>query len=170
MRLYLIRHGAAGSAPVDAERELTPEGRARFEGQVRGLARLGVRFERVLSSPLVRAVQTAELLEPLLEPGRLCARGLAEALAREPAAELLELCTGASLALVGHEPWQSQLAAWLVAGERRGTIFTLEPGGVLALEGEPRPGRMTLQGYWRPEELVRIGGPARGAERRAGQR
>jgi phosphohistidine phosphatase len=170
MRLYLIRHGTAGSASVDAERELTPEGRARFSDQVRGLTRLGVRFERVLSSPLVRAVQTAELLEPLLEPGREGARGLSQALAREPSGELLELCTGASLALVGHEPWQSQLAAWLATGERRGAIFALEPGGVLALEGEPRPARMSLHGFWRPEELVLIGGPARGAERRAGQR
>ena len=170
MRLYLIRHGAAGSAPVDAERELTPEGRARFADQVPGLARLGVRFERVLSSPLVRAVQTAELLEPLLEPGREGERGLAEALAREPSHDLLGLCTGASLALVGHEPWQSQLAAWLATGERRGTIFALDPGGVLALDGQPQPGRMSLHGYWRPEELVRIAGPARGAEHRAGPR
>ena len=155
MQLLLIRHGlAAPAARSDAERELTPQGRARFMIEVQGLARLGVRLERALSSPLARALQTAELLAPLLagdcEPF--------EPLAHAPSAGLLEVLSGGSLALVGHEPWQSQLAAWLVTGEPRGRGFELSPGGVIALEGQPRPRGMALCGFWRPEDLLALGG------------
>jgi phosphohistidine phosphatase len=106
---------------------------------------------------LVRAVQTAELLEPLLAGPERAAHEVAEELLREPSEALLERCRGDSLALVGHEPWQGQLASWLVTGDRGGACFALEPGGVLVLEGLPQPGRMLLRGFWRCEELVAIG-------------
>jgi phosphohistidine phosphatase len=62
MKLYLLRHAtAADMAPSDAKRELTHEGReeARIAGEA--LAKLGVRPSHVLSSPLTRARQTAEI-------------------------------------------------------------------------------------------------------------
>ena len=155
MQLYIVRHGIATStAPTDAERELTPEGRARFEAGVRGLAALGVRLARVLSSPLLRATQTAELLEPLLDGPRQ----ISEPLAHEPGLELLEVLANEPTALVGHEPWQSQLAAWLVSGDRRGSGLGLSPGGVIALEGQAQPRGMHLRGFWSPDDLLAIGG------------
>jgi phosphohistidine phosphatase len=157
MRLLLIRHGQADSAPVDAERQLSFEGRRRLAAEARGLARLGVRFGRVLTSPLVRAVQTAELLEPLLAGPDGAGREVADELAREPSEALLERCRGDNLALIGHEPWQGQLASWLVTGDPHGACFALEPGGVLVLDGLPQPGRMVLRGFWRCEDLAAIG-------------
>jgi phosphohistidine phosphatase len=158
MQLFIVRHGIAStSAGSDAERELSAEGRARLEAGVRGLARLGVRLERVLTSPLVRAVQTAEYLAPLLE-GR---SEVFEPLGHDPSTALLEgLRDEVPTALVGHEPWQSQLAGWLVIGEPRAAGFGLSPGGVIALEGRPTPGGMGLRGFWTPDDLIAVGGGA----------
>src|SRR5216683_2320278 len=70
--LYLIRHGLAeerGEAwPDDSKRPLTEEGMSRLRKQARGLARLGVMLDVVLTSPLVRARQTAEIVAAGLDP------------------------------------------------------------------------------------------------------
>src|SRR5512132_2307889 len=70
--LYLVRHGVAeerGDAwPDDSKRPLTDDGMARMRKAARGLARLGVGLDLVLTSPLVRARQTAEILAGALEP------------------------------------------------------------------------------------------------------
>src|SRR5919106_4959014 len=64
--LYLIRHAVAeqrGDAwPDDAKRPLSEEGMTRMRKAVRGLARLDVSIDVILTSPLVRARQTAEIV------------------------------------------------------------------------------------------------------------
>jgi len=64
--LYLIRHGVAAEQgpqfPDDDDRPLTSDGIERFRQEVAGLREMGVRLDRILTSPLVRAVQTAEIL------------------------------------------------------------------------------------------------------------
>ena len=70
--LYLIRHALAEERsdawPDDAKRPLTGDGMARMRKAVRGLARIGLSVEVVLSSPLVRARQTAEIVASGLDP------------------------------------------------------------------------------------------------------
>ena len=70
--LYLIRHGLAeerGDAwPDDVKRPLTEDGMERLRKEARGLARLDVSFDVVLTSPLVRARQTAEIIVAAFEP------------------------------------------------------------------------------------------------------
>jgi phosphohistidine phosphatase len=79
-------------------------------------------------------------------------------LARQPAAPLLAEIRGTSVALVGHEPWLSQLAAWLTTGDRRlGSKFRMKKGGVIVLEGDPRPGAMRLVAALPPKVLRRAG-------------
>src|SRR4029079_18690215 len=71
IELYLIRHGLAeerGEAwPDDAKRPLTQEGMARLRKSARGLARLGVAFDTILTSPLVRTRQTADAVASAFE-------------------------------------------------------------------------------------------------------
>src|SRR3954469_6440941 len=70
--LYLIRHGLAeerGEAwPDDAKRPLTEEGISRLRKSARGLQRLGVAVDLVVTSPLVRTRQTAEIVAAGLDP------------------------------------------------------------------------------------------------------
>ena len=157
MQVLVIRHGIAdGLASSDFDRCLTPEGAAQFALGVRGLAHLGERLDRVLHSPMLRAVETAELLEPLLDGPR----EVLEALAEAPHEQLFEALAsgGERVALVGHEPWQSQLVGWLACGERRfGSAFHLSKGAVVRLEGQPQPGAMRVTGYWNSDLLQALG-------------
>lgn len=145
MELYVIRHAEAtpreGSSN-DAARPLTPRGRKRFGEVVSSLGALGAHFDRVLHSPWLRAVQTADLLAPLID-GETEVTPL---LATEPSSELLAKIVGERVALVGHEPWLGQVVAWLVTGDRgAGARFPLDKGGVVWLEGELAPGAMSLR-------------------------
>jgi len=121
IELYLIRHGLAeprGDAwPDDTKRPLTHKGVERLRLEAGALAALGVSFDRVLTSPLVRARQTAEIIAeaasgkvpvatlPALAPGGTHAQVLEE-LGRHGAHK--------RIALVGHEPGIGELAGRLL--------------------------------------------------------
>lgn len=145
MHLYLIRHGIAEprrSGQPDAGRSLTEEGRARMTRAAKGMKRLGLRFDALWHSPLVRAAETAALLEPLVR-GETRETAL---LAKSPTRQLLELVRGDHVALVGHEPWLGELLAMLCLKEvARSVPVPFKKGGVAIVEGEPAAGGMTLR-------------------------
>ncbi len=161
MQLYVIRHAIAEErreGRVDAERALTDKGKARFGRAVLGLRRLDVRFTEILTSPWRRASETADLLAPLSErePTAL------ETLAMPPGERLLEELAKSETgtpALVGHEPWLSELIALLVVGDRGDgdPRFELKKGAVAHLVGSPRPGGMRLVALM-PPKLLRLAG------------
>jgi phosphohistidine phosphatase len=166
MELFIVRHGIAEDVSADgsdAGRALTPRGRRRLEKSARALDRLGVAFDRVLFSPLLRAQETAEILMCLCDEDEGCESEVVLDLAQPPGPELIARLARANverIALVGHEPWLSQLAAWLVCGWRvfdEGTsagVFDLGKGGVLHLSGDPTPGAMALTAAYPPDALV----------------
>ena len=161
MELFVIRHAIAAPGSIllaDAERPLTPQGRARFAQAVLGLQRLKLRFDRLYHSPWRRAAETAELLAPVLAGKAIDS----PALARAPSQELLETLVGERVALVGHEPWMGELVAWLVTGALSdGGAFAFKRGGLAWLEGAPQPGQMVLQAFLPPKVLRTLGGAAR---------
>lgn len=117
MKIYLVRHADAVPANPerpDAHRHLSAHGRSTCRGVGRLLREAGVTFDVVVSSPLVRAVQTAELLADAV--GYL---GLVEAhagLAPGAQPELVAadlLARDGAVAAFGHEPSISALAAYL---------------------------------------------------------
>ena len=123
-RLYLIRHGVAeerGEAwPDDAKRPLTEAGMARLRKSARGLARLGVTLDVVLTSPLVRTRQTAEIIAAAFDPrpSIVAAESLAPEGSYQAVLDDLEKQSRkSSIALVGHEPSIGEIAARL-AGSR----------------------------------------------------
>jgi len=142
LELYLVRHAVAAlrgpDYPDDGERPLTPEGVERWRRAAAGLREIGMAVDVIVTSPLVRAQETAEILAATLKPKpRLT---VAEALApgRKPAEALALIAKyaaaprGASrLALVGHEPDLGELAARLLGA--RGTI-EFKKGAVCRLD------------------------------------
>lgn len=156
MELYLVRHAIAEDAlpgGSDDERPLSARGIEQFKGVVRGLKQLNLRLDHLYHSPKLRAVQTAELLVPILD-GQTVVTPL---LAADPSLELLKALTGESVALVGHEPWLSDLCAWLLIGHMKGGQFPFKKGGVALLQGSPKPGGMKLRGFWAPRVLRGLG-------------
>lgn len=143
VELYLIRHGPAaerGEAwPDDNKRPLTHRGMARLRREVHALDSLGISFDEILSSPLVRARQTAEVLAdgfsarpPLglmdaLSPGGTAAQVLEE---------LGKHSRRRRIALVGHEPNLGELAAKLI-GARAALEF--KKGAICRIDVDTLP-------------------------------
>lgn len=143
MILYFLRHGKAAPAEDgnDAARELTPEGEAQLRSAAPVWRRMNLRPDVVLSSPLTRAVRTAELLceaiaagqQPIVETTLAPGAGwteMARALARHPDAR--------RVLFVGHEPDLSTAVAELSGA----SSIRLRTGGVACVEfyGVPEPG------------------------------
>jgi len=127
--IYLIRHGLAeergNSWPDDAKRPLTDEGISRMRKSVRGLSRLGVTLDVVLTSPLVRARQTAEIVAAGVSPrpSLISAESLApDGSFAAVVADLEKHVRKGRIALVGHEPGIGELAARLI-GSRHAIEF-----------------------------------------------
>lgn len=155
MELFLIRHAIAEERRVglvDADRELTDKGRARFALVVEHLQRTGFRFDEVYHSPWLRAAQTAELLAPLHDAELTPTEGLAQA----PRADFFASLTGESVACVGHEPWLSDTVSLLTIGDPRGAWLRFKKGGVAWLRGMPRPGQMELRALMPPRGMSTI--------------
>lgn len=156
MDLFLIRHAAAvpaGPDLLDDARPLTDRGRLRFRRCMRGLRAVAPPFTLLLHSPLLRAVETANLASRhLVGPSRVTT-----ALVGDPTAALFDELDGESVAVVGHSPWLDQLAAWLITGDPAGSAaFPFRKGGVLWLTGTPRPGAMAVVAALPPRILTRL--------------
>lgn len=150
--IYLVRHGLAAEQgpayPDDGQRPLTDEGMARLRIEGLGLRALEVKLDRVLTSPLVRAVQTAEILSatvgggaPLVTVDALQPGGRYEALT----AALGRLGNARSIALVGHMPSIGALAARMI-----GTADALpfKKGAVCCVEVDELPPMRAGQLRW----------------------
>lgn len=122
MDIYLLRHAeAVDQAPgrSDGERELTEKGHRQSQRAAQWLLAHGIAPEAILSSPLVRALQTARpvaetLGKAVVTDQRLAGLRLSAAAVRDMAREY---GVGESLLLVGHEPDMSALIAELTGGE-----------------------------------------------------
>ena len=141
--IYLIRHGLAeergDSWPDDAKRPLTDEGISRMRKSVRGLSRLGVTLDVVLTSPLVRARQTAEIVAAGVSPrpSLISAESLApDGSFAAVVADLEKHVRKGRIALVGHEPGIGELAARLI-GSRHAIEF--KKGAVCRIDVEALP-------------------------------
>ena len=143
MKLYLVRHAEAiehTSTVDDAVRHLTAKGRSQFQKTARTMARREIDPDFILTSPLVRAVQTAEILAQVMEfRGELAVAGeLAHGFDRAGLAAVIDRYRPAKrLVFVGHEPDLGCLAGDLM-GLQRPT--PLKKGAVLCLKFNPSTG------------------------------
>ncbi len=146
MQLFVIRHATAEDAlpeQDDPSRELTDDGIRKLRQVVKGLRKLDISFDRVLTSPWLRALQTAERLEAISDSVPIAT----DLLCQRPHAELLAMIAerNEDTAVVGHEPWLSELVAWLAFGDtRHGDALEIKKAGVVWLEGSAVPGGMKL--------------------------
>jgi phosphohistidine phosphatase len=162
MLLLLVRHAHAGNRdpaqwPDDSHRPLTDKGRKTQAKVARALRNLELAPELVLTSPWLRALQTAEIMhEVMLLPQPPVP---SSALADDPdlariAAEVGPRGDRAVVALVGHSPWIEELAAMLVSGSDRGMKLDFPKSGVLAVKADRlAPAAATLWFFLRPKLL-----------------
>jgi len=142
MNLYILRHGIAVERgtpgfKMDADRPLTPKGRRQLRQVANSLGKMDLRFDLILSSPFLRARQTAEtvakslkLKKSLAFSDELTPDGDPKGLIRQ----LNELKPApGNVLLVGHEPYLSQFIARLIS---RGSDVAIDfkKGGLCKLE------------------------------------
>jgi len=148
MNLYLLRHGIATAGDEsgiesDSERPLTPKGIKRMRKSAKGLQHLGIAFDAILTSPLIRARQTAEIVAEALG----LEAQLQEISGLAPDSSVENLLFGLTrfqnrdhLLLVGHQPLLGKTAAFLLHGKERSSLdIALKKGGICAIEIDSLP-------------------------------
>ena len=164
MKLLLLRHGIAVDHGTpgyerDGERPLTPEGRRKTRAIARALAKLEVAPEVILTSPLVRAHQTAEIVAGTMRIKKrllLCRPLACGGDAKQVVAEINRRHTQTDcVMLVGHEPDLSLLASLLLTGSAEGATIELKKGGVCLLEvAKLRAGKCATLLWLAPPKLL----------------
>lgn len=144
MRLYLVRHAWAGEHgdprwPNDADRPLTHEGKERFKVVARKLAARGFAPQLIVTSPYIRASQTAEILLKALDgaPELVVNRALMPGGDWDEMIGWLKDRNEDEIALVGHMPGIGELAAALIGAGRTNVGFA--KGATMAIDFESHP-------------------------------
>lgn len=164
LQVAVVRHAiAADRGPGgDATRTLTAEGRAKMRLGAAGLARILPGSPRLASSPLVRAVQTAEIIAEAY--GGLTLETAPALVPGTPIEDLLAWVSmhtaDTTLILVGHEPG---LGLWVSAcvDHTEPPLFTFKKGAacLLAFPSGPAFGSAELRWAYTPRELRELADP-----------
>jgi phosphohistidine phosphatase len=165
MNLFIIRHaiaaeaGSAGFAD-DSQRPLTEKGRMKMEAVARGLHSLNVNLDLILSSPYLRARETADILadvfkmraRPALNENLTPMGDIERLIGEIKASTSVE-----NLALVGHEPSLSALISMLLAGTPE-ILVNMKKGGVCCLTlDNMRKDQAMLEWLLTPSQLITLG-------------
>ena len=163
--IYLMRHGIAadrepGGSSDDAKRPLTLEGKLKLRAIAKGLKRMAIEWDWVVTSPLKRAVETADVV--VEELGSSAPRDLCEALvpgnssAQKVISFLAQHPERSQVLLVGHEPSLSELASELI-GANHSAHLMFKKGGccLIAYDEFPTTKAPGLLGWWLTPRLLR---------------
>jgi len=164
MQLYLVRHGIAvdgGEAIPDGSRGLTDKGRRRFHKTARAFGKLGHRLDLILTSPLVRAVQTAEILAGATKHGEVAVLEELDPkfdVASLRAAVAKRAGKSGAIALVGHEP-QLSLALAALSGASPADIV-LKKGAIVRVDASKLSDTKPVDVRWwlKPKTGARVKG------------
>jgi phosphohistidine phosphatase len=161
MDLLIVRHAIAFDRDRnrwrdDGERPLSPAGMRLARKAAAGLKKLTPRPQRVLTSPLVRARQTARILADVA--GWPAAEEMPELSPGEPALAVLELLgadRGKLTAVVGHQPELGHLLSACLLGGDGALPIVLKKNAVacVSFPGRPRPGHAALAWLATPKML-----------------
>jgi len=164
MELLIVRHGAAvepvsDSEEADEERSLTSKGERQMRRIVAGILTNVPDIDAIATSPLVRAVQTADILAAAYDdvsPQEL--DGLAPAGERDDVLKWMqEQGENDTLAVVGHEPHLGLLASWLLAAPFNHFMeFKKGSACLLGWADYPTAGNAWLKWALTPEQLRKL--------------
>jgi len=167
-KLLVVRHAialdrvdAAIYSVADGDRALTPDGIRKMKKAVQGLKLICPKLDVIVSSPWLRARQTAELIAEAYPKAKVVDSELL--LPGQPPEMLMKmldnLSQGKEVAIVGHEPDLSQWAGWAMTGKQR-SLFELKKGGAcqLVFEDNMEAGKASQRWLLTPAQLRKLGG------------
>ncbi len=163
--VYIVRHGIAedySSAGSDAARRLTPTGIEKTRLAAQGMRRIGVAPQMILSSPLARAKETAEIIATVLGGTSLqISKALSPGLDFESVLrEANKPPKPHAVMLVGHQPDLGMLASLLLSGDPETAYLPLRKASAACIEvsGSMDLLRGTLQWFLTPAQLRGLAG------------
>ncbi len=165
MEIILIRHAKAenrdpNSWPDDDLRPLTAEGRAEQRAATRSMKKMGIKFDFLVTSPLLRARETAEIVAKGYRwpEAPQVAEELGHGYSVSAVVKLLgKFPPDATVALVGHEPDLSDLSGALVTKDGRLNIAVKKSGVVgIEFDGPAEAGKGVLLFHLKPGHLRKM--------------
>ena len=157
MDVYILRHGKAAPPslriPSDHDRPLTDAGRRELARTGRALRHMGIRPDTLASSPLLRAVQTAEAVSKYVGADMEIWEDLKPETSPDETLHTIRLSGADSIMLVGHEPHLTALISHMTAGHH--IHISLKKGG-LACVRLPVLGRGALRYILTPKQMGMI--------------
>jgi len=164
MDCLLMRHGIAIDSEewdgAEEDRPLTKKGKARVRHAAVGLATLSYKPTHLVSSPLVRAYDTAKLVRIEVCPTLTIERRHELAAGASPQQVLSFLCAlppASTVICVGHEPLLGEVAGMLLRGRIPGLSLKKAGAALIHLPDGPKPGRGMLHWWLQPRQLRILG-------------
>ncbi len=161
--LYMIRHGLAGKRlddeTMDELRPLKKKGKEKMKEIAKGLKNQKISFDKVLTSPLIRSKESAEIIN------EYCGADKEEVTITEllsPGSSYHQLIKflnqfkdSSKVAIVGHEPFLGGFASHCLSNSKS-SFINLKKGGVLMLEVDEviKPGRCLLSWLMEPKQII----------------
>lgn len=153
MRLYLVQHAEAVSEEISQNRPLTEQGKQQAKKMAAFLKAAQVEVYTLLSSPKLRATETAKIFSILLREGGLMQQRQ-NLKPNDPVVDMLNEMEfeEEDIMVVGHLPFLQKLAGLALTGKEESTAVSFKPAGVVCLE-RTSPGLWQLQFALSPELL-----------------
>lgn len=160
MRVLIIRHAVAEELPEggdDAARALTAGGRKKMRAGAAGLTKVVAKIDVLASSPLVRAVQTAEIVSRAYDGPPVTRVGALQS--GKPVNAVLHWLQGQgpeqTIAIVGHEPQLGLFVSWALSGQRQRSFVRLRKGSACLIEFDRavKAGAGALQWMLKPSQM-----------------
>lgn len=165
MEIYILRHGKAEersqNITSDSNRRLTEEGKRDLDCIGKAIKNLGNEFDYVITSPLVRAKQTAEIVLKQIKNKKKSILVWNELKPEIDVTltikKLSKLQTSSRVLLVGHEPHLTNLIGQIISGTDEVNI-SLKKGGFVHIRGSPQKSQIrgSLRSILTPKQLKKL--------------
>lgn len=150
MNIFLIRHGKAEPASLakkDFDRELTEDGINIIKRSVGFWKNRIISFDFIITSPFIRAVQTAEIIAELMnyKTDLIKDSTLSPGTTTRSVIQLAKVLDGDNIAFVGHQPDMSYHISTLVSNSRLNLKFSPASIAKVLFDGKPKPEKGILE-------------------------
>ncbi len=165
-QIIIVRHAIAENpkeafirGKSDAVRYLSIEGIEKLEQATEGLIKILPQIDLIATSPLLRAVETADILfKHLKAKDIITTKLLKPGINKKELISWIQKQTAETVLIVGHEPDLGKLASWLLCGKAI-TAFKIKKAGAMLIKtnGTLKPKSCTLKWFLTPKQLRILG-------------
>lgn len=165
MDIYILRHGKAEehtqTISSDYKRQLTETGKKELECIAKAIKNLDIEFDTIISSPLIRAKQTAEIIKKHVKSKKKIIfwdELKPEIDVSKTVKKLYAFKSTSSVLLVGHEPHLSTLIAVLISNNSNSANISLKKGGFVHIKANHNKSELScfLRSLMTPKQLKKL--------------